>query len=102
MDYGHQFGAVGWELDVTKGNMVMTCRSACPTPGQHQSWGECARAANIQVGDLMNASGQKTWDRELNLYRSAREQGIQPASTRTPDIHKALDASDKAGTAVQA
>ena len=80
----------------------MACRTACPTPGSHASWGECARAANIQVGDLMNATGQKSWDRELNLYRSAREQGIQPVSTRTADIHRAMDASDKAGTAVQA
>lgn len=80
----------------------MACRTACPTPGVHRSWGECARAANIQVGDLQNATGQKRWDRELDLYRSAREQGIQPASTRTADIHRAMDASDKAGTAVQA
>ena len=80
----------------------MACRSACPTPGVHRSWGECARAANIQVGDLMNATGQKSWDRELNLYRSAREQGIQPASTKTADIRQALDASDKAGRAVGA
>lgn len=80
----------------------MACRTACPTPGVHRSWGECARAADIQVGDLMNASGQKTWDRELGLYRSAREQGIQPASTRTADVHRALDASDKAGKAVSA
>lgn len=80
----------------------MACRTACPTPGVHRSWGECARAADIQVGDLQNATGQKRWDRELNLYRSAREQGIQPASTRTADIHKAMDASDKAGKAVSA
>ncbi len=50
----------------------------------------------------MNATGQKSWDRELNLYRSAREQGIQPASTKTADIRQALDASDKAGRAVGA
>lgn len=77
------------------------CRSGCATK-RHASFGECARAANIQIGDLMNATGQKRWDRELDLYRSAREQGIQPASTRTADIHRALDASDKAGKAVSA
>jgi hypothetical protein len=80
----------------------MACRTACPTPGSHASWGECARAANIQVGDLQNATGQKRWDKELNLYRSAREQGLQPATTRTADIHKALDVADKTGKAVTA
>ena len=51
------------------------CRSGCPTQ-DHQSWGECARAANMRIaycgvggGD---ATAQKQWDNELSLYRQAR------------------------------
>ena len=42
---------------------------------------------------------QKKWDKELDLYRSARAQGIQPEGTTTAKIQKALDVSDKTGHA---
>jgi hypothetical protein len=41
----------------------------------------------------------KKWDNELALYRSARAQGIQPPSTKTKDIRKAIDISNKTGRA---
>lgn len=41
----------------------------------------------------------KKWDNELALYRSARKQGIQPDSTKTKDIRRAIDISEKTGTA---
>jgi len=41
----------------------------------------------------------KKWDNELALYRSARSQGIQPDSTKTKDIRKAIDISNKTGKA---
>ena len=40
----------------------------------------------------------KKWDNELALYRSARSQGIQPDSTKTKDIRRAIDVSNKTGT----
>lgn len=80
----------------------MACRSGCPTQ-DHANWGECARAANLAIayagiggGD---ASSQKRWDKELAEYRSAREQGIQPKSTKTRDIRAAVEQSNKTGTA---
>lgn len=42
---------------------------------------------------------QKKWDKELDLYRDARKQGIQPEGTTTAKIRKALDVSDKTGHA---
>ena len=42
---------------------------------------------------------QKKWDKELDMYRSARKQGIQPEGTTTAKIRKALDVSDKTGHA---
>lgn len=79
------------------------CRSGCPTPGEHKSWGACARAANLRVaycgiggGD---ATEQKRWDDELSLYRSARAQGVQPEGTKTKQIEAALRASEAVGAA---
>lgn len=81
----------------------MACRTGCPTPGRHKSWGDCARSANLRIaycgvggGD---ATEQKRWDAELDLYRSARKQGIQPDGTKTSKIMAALKASDTVGAA---
>jgi len=41
----------------------------------------------------------KKWDKELALYRTAREQGIQPEGTSTAKIRKAMDISNKTGIA---
>jgi hypothetical protein len=41
----------------------------------------------------------KKWDKELALYRTAREQGIQPEGTSTAKIRKAIDISNKTGKA---
>ena len=80
----------------------MACRSGCPTQN-HDSWGDCLRASNIQMSTGDANSGrdmaQKKWDKELDLYRSARAQGIQPEGTTTAKIRKALDVSDKTGHA---
>ena len=41
-------------------------------------------------------------DRELDAYRSARKQGIQPRSTKMKDINLAVRASEEVGWAVKA
>ena len=75
------------------------CRSGCKEKS-HGSYGECLRAA--RSGLNLTATPGNAWDKELALYRSAREQGIQPASTRTPDIVAAVEMSDRTGTAFDA
>jgi hypothetical protein len=62
------------------------------------------RAVNLHIGYAASAKGldyttQKKWDNELALYRKAREQGIQPDSTKTKDIRRAIDVSEKIGRA---
>lgn len=84
----------------------MACRSGCPTQ-DHDSWGQCARASSLRVGWSQHAKGldkteDRKWEGELNLYRSAREQGVQPQTTHSPDVKRALDLSDKTGTAYRA
>lgn len=45
-----------------------------------------------------DATAQKAWDRELDMYQSAVRQGIQPETTKAAGIRAALDWSEKNGT----
>jgi len=61
------------------------CSSSCTTR-DHLTWGECQRSKRQMVGFARSAYGaDKTKDnlheRELNLYRELRAQGIQPDGT---------------------
>lgn len=49
-----------------------------------------------------DATSQKKWDANLDAYRSAKAQGIQPKSTRASAIEAAIRQSDKTGTAFKA
>jgi hypothetical protein len=79
----------------------MNCWNDCA------NFGECIRGKSVRVVYAASAAGrdatrEKQWDRELQSYRDARAQGIQPASTKTDDIRKAVDLSNKAGAAFDA
>ena len=82
-------------------NTLSKCRSGCKTQ-DHESWGECARAANLAVSNPVAADQSKQTNAELSAYRDARKLGIQPASTKMKDIKKAVRLSDKIGRAAQA
>lgn len=84
----------------------MACRTGCLTK-DHATYGDCLRAAAFRVGwgrshVGFDRSSEKRKERELAFYREARAAGVQPATTRTPDIAKALDVSAKAGAAFDA
>lgn len=55
----------------------------------------------LGVGDANSKVSMSTtkWDAELKAYRSAREQGIQPAGTSMKQIQKAVEISNKTGKA---
>lgn len=78
----------------------METRCTC---GQgHTTFGACLRAKGIRVGYCQSAKGhdrslQNAHDRETDLYRAARAQGIQPGGTTTAATRFALDTSDKFG-----
>lgn len=83
------------------------CSSGCPTPGAHRTWGECMKAKNTRVGWAKSASGldlstEKRWDKELQDYRDARAQGVQPQGTQTHQIQAAMKLSDQTGRAFNA
>jgi hypothetical protein len=63
-----------------------------------------AKTLQLSPGDAASNKNmsQKKWDKELNLYRDARKQGIQPAGTSTKQVQKAIDDSNKVGKAYDA
>jgi hypothetical protein len=78
-----------------------TCGAGCPT------FGACIRRKGLRVGYCQSAKGhdyskQKAWDRELDLYRNARAQGIQPGGTTTIASRFAIEASNRSGEAFDA
>ncbi len=66
----------------------MSCRTGCPTPGAHGSWGECARAADLRIGSRENRYYRR-WDAGLQAYRDARKVGLQPQKPTLGSVDKA-------------
>lgn len=56
------------------------CRTACVSR-DHKTFGECARAARLQLGDL-GSGEKKAVDLRLNTYAEARRLGLQPPGTK--------------------
>lgn len=80
---------------------VSPCSSGCPTQ-DHLSYGACLRAKRQMIGYCRSAYGadrtrQKLWDKELDLYRSARDAGIEPDGTGMAKVQFAMDQSEKHG-----
>jgi hypothetical protein len=69
----------------------VSCRSGCPTQ-DHANWGECARAAAFQIGDLSSGVKKET-DTRLAAYASARKQGLQPPTTKLEDVQATMKAA---------
>ena len=63
------------------------------------------RTLQLGTGDAGRAEAPmsaKKWDKELEAYRNARKEGIQPAGTTMKAINEAKAASDKLGSAFNA
>ena len=56
----------------------------------------------MNTGDAKRDIPDKKWNSELEAYRSAREQGIQPAGTSMRHIQQAHKASEVLGKAYNA
>lgn len=81
----------------------MACSSGCPTQ-DHASFGQCLRSKNLKTavsipGNGYDRSREKAWESRIDSYRSAKEQGIQPASSRSSDIRQAVEHSNTTGQA---
>ena len=80
----------------------MACRTGCPTQ-DHANWGECLRASNLEFGTGDANSNvtlpKKKFEAELQAYRDARRQGIQPTGTSMAKVQQAVELSNKVGKA---
>lgn len=83
---------------------MSNCTSSCKTQ-DHESYGECLQS-NIPMfaGVTPSKSGYdqdkvKKDQKELDSYFAAVKQGIEPRSTRQPDIDQAVKLSNEAGKA---
>ena len=84
----------------------MACATSCPTK-DHSTFGECLRSQRQMIGYANSAGGsdlstQKRWDKDLDFYKSARAQGVQPAGTKRVQVERALDISNATGKAYDA
>lgn len=80
------------------------CSSGCLTQ-DHESWGECIKSKSLRLshdGKIDNIDAQRKWDVELDSYRSAVRQGMEPESTRMKDIKRAERWSENHGVAYSA
>lgn len=81
----------------------MACSSTCLTQ-DHATMGECLRSKGIRVAYCNSTTGldatrQKKWDADLDAYKDARAQGIQPSGTSREAVDRAVRLSDAAGMA---
>lgn len=82
----------------------MACRTGCVTK-DHESYAACLRAGAPRIAyansaNNMDYSAQKRWDANLDSYRAARAEGLQPNTTNQHDIDNAKRVADAAGHAV--
>lgn len=71
----------------------MGCRSGCRTK-DHQSWGACARAAEIQIdrhGLAGHRGAEKDKEKRLTEYADLRKDGLQPKSTTWKDVRQTYE-----------
>lgn len=69
--------------------------------GEDQCFGCKARNLQLNTGDASSqkSMSNKRWDGELDAYRAARAEGIQPSGTTMEKIQEARRASDAIGSA---
>lgn len=95
------------------------CDETSPTPFPHEEqvnsidhtdcdtnpcFGCKAKGLQLNTGDAnsQKSMSNKKWNNELDAYRDARAQGIQPAGTSMAHVKAAVDASNVMGTAFDA
>lgn len=81
----------------------MACTTGCATQ-DCESYAACLRGKSTKVAYCNSASGQdftaqKQWDKDLDAYKDARAQGIQPAGTTRHHVDNAVRISENTGTA---
>lgn len=75
----------------------MTCSSGCPTPGSHESYGQCIRAKHLEFENPEAHKFNQGVRDSQESYAAARRAGIQPKTLWQKDIKEAWKLTDKLG-----
>lgn len=76
----------------------MSCASSCTTKN-HRSYGECLRAKNLQLSPHVNdtySAKQTQWDKDLDHYEKAVDNGLQPSGTQRWQVDAAIREAENA------
>lgn len=75
------------------------CSAGCPTPGEHESWGQCVSSKRIKTqwlgGTGTDFGREKKFRAENEAYRTAVKQGLQPRNVSMQAIREAESAAEK-------
>ena len=74
------------------------CSSGCKTK-DHRNFGECLRSKTVSVHNGESRASGKKWDGELDAYRTAVQQGIEPDGTTKEKVEYATILSNEMGAA---
>lgn len=123
MTCNHVSKVLAWGYELINGDVISKpsqygctqCAEVSPVPfdgedvfvdhtkcgGPDVCFGCKARGLQLNTGDASSnkAMSNKKWDGELDAYRAARAEGIQPAGTTMEKIQEARRASDAIGAA---
>ncbi len=72
------------------------CSSSCLTKN-HSTYGECIRAKGLQLSPAVNdnyGTRQKQWDRDLDHYEKAVNDGLSPTGTQRWQVDQAIKEAD--------
>lgn len=74
------------------------CSSGCKTK-DHENFGECLRSKTVSCHNGESRASGKRWDGELDAYRTAVKQGIEPDGTTKEKVEYATILSNEVGAA---
>lgn len=85
---------------------MSNCTSGCANQ-DHASYAECLKLKGLRVAYANSANNQdytqqKRWDSDIDYYKSARAQGVQPSTTKRVDVDRAMELSSLTGSAYEA
>lgn len=80
----------------------MACTSGCPTPGAHDTYGDCLRAKSLQVADPSARSHRHSIEQQQKEYVDARREGMQPQTIFKRDVDFAREMTKITGTPFRA
>lgn len=80
----------------------MACSSGCPTPGQHQTFGECLRSKRLQISGAEARDFNQSIYHQQDAYVAARRAGLQPETIFKKDVDQAWALTEATGVPFRA